>query len=158
MIIAESAHRAEHQSPASLNRKIHEETEQRIASLAGHPQRIRQRLEELDHEWDIERCLETGAATLTLTGLALGTFVNRRWLWLSAIVQGFFMQHAIQGWCPPLPVFRSLGVRTSREIEAERHALKALLGEYDKTTIGEQRDDDDADGGIAHEVFQRAMQ
>jgi hypothetical protein len=156
ILIAESTHRAEHQSPASFNRKIHEETERRVGALAGHPKRIRRRLEELDREWDIERWLETGSATLTLTGLALGTFVNRRWLLLSAIVQGFFMQHAIQG--PPLPLFRGLGVRTAREVEAERHALKALLGEYDKAAISERRDDDDADGGIAHEVFQRAMQ
>jgi hypothetical protein len=84
------------------------------------------------------------------TGLILGATVNKRWLWLSAIVQGFFMQHAIQGWCPPLPIFRVLGVRTQREIEAERHALQALLGEYDRSADGESSSD-----GNATRIFER---
>jgi hypothetical protein len=45
-------------------------------------------------------------------------------------VQGFFMQHALQGWCPPLPVFRRLGFRTQYEIEQERYALKAIRGDF----------------------------
>lgn len=130
-LIAETARRVESQTRRSVNERIALETEQRIAALAGKPGLIRQRLRMLDKEWDIERCLETGSASLTLTGLALAAFVHRRWLLLPSIVQGFFLQHAIQGWCPPLPVFRALGVRTQREIEAERHALKALLGEYE---------------------------
>ena len=40
------------------------------------------------------------------------------------------LQHALQGWCPPLPVFRRWGVRTAREIEEERYALKALRGDF----------------------------
>ena len=46
------------------------------------------------------------------------------------IVCGFLLQHAIQGWCPPVPVFRRLGVRTSFEIEQERYALKSLRGDF----------------------------
>jgi hypothetical protein len=34
-----------------------------------------------------------------------------------------------QGWCPPLTVFRRLGVRTRREIDLERYAIKALRGD-----------------------------
>jgi hypothetical protein len=45
-------------------------------------------------------------------------------------VQGFFMQHALSGWCPPLPVLRRLGFRTQYEIEQERYALKALRGDF----------------------------
>jgi hypothetical protein len=155
-LLAETAHRAESQSPEKLNQRIQRETQQRIARLAGHPEQIHERLRELDREWDIERCLETGSATLTLTGLILGATVNKRWLWLSATVQAFFMQHALQGWCPPLPVFRALGIRTQREIEAERHALKALLGEYAES----DRDSIQADAsrnGAANRVFEKAM-
>jgi hypothetical protein len=43
----------------------------------------------------------------------------------------FFLQHAIQGWCPPLPAFRMLGFRTKKEIEKERYALKLLRGDFD---------------------------
>jgi hypothetical protein len=155
-LIAETAHRAESQSPDKLNQEIHRETQRRVACLAGHPEDIRERLRELDREWDIERCLETGSATLTLTGLILGATVNRRWLWLSATVQAFFMQHALQGWCPPLPVFRALGVRTQREIEAERHALKALLGEYSKSD-GDALEADGSRNAAANRIFEKAM-
>jgi hypothetical protein len=101
-----------------------------IAYFAQNPDQIDRRLRELDAEWDIERVLETGSSTLTLTGLVLGIASSRKWLLLSLAVQGFFMQHALQGWCPPLPVFRSLGIRTADEINRERYALKALRGDF----------------------------
>ncbi|MGE3109578.1 MAG: hypothetical protein AB7O77_14675 [Phycisphaerales bacterium] len=136
-ILAETAHRAELHTPESINRRIHRQTQRRIAALTGHPDRIRRRLAELDREWDVERWLETGSASLTISGLILGVAVNRRWLLLSATVQGFFLQHALQGWCPPLPLFRALGTRTQREIESERHALKALLAQSQDNTDDE---------------------
>jgi hypothetical protein len=43
----------------------------------------------------------------------------------------FFAQHALQGWCPPLPILRRHGVRAAREIERERYAIKALRGDFD---------------------------
>jgi hypothetical protein len=91
---------------------------------------IARRIEALDSEWDIERYLETLAPSLALTGLALGMTRSRRWFALSGAVLGFFIQHAVQGWCPPLPLLRRLGVRTRREIEEERYALKALRGDF----------------------------
>jgi hypothetical protein len=42
----------------------------------------------------------------------------------------FLLQHAVQGWCPPIIWFRRLGVRTSTEIDHERNALKALRGDF----------------------------
>ena len=106
-----------------INELIRRETDARIGWLAGAgPAAIDQRLAELDEEWDIERCLETMAPTLTLTGLALGLGVSRKWLLLPIVVQSFFLQHALQGWCPPIPVMRRLGVRTSEEINDERIA------------------------------------
>ena len=39
-------------------------------------------------------------------------------------------QNPVQGWCPPVPVFRRLGVRTREEIDRERYALKALRGDF----------------------------
>jgi hypothetical protein len=40
--------------------------------------------------------------------------------------------HAVQGWCPPVPVLRRLGFRTASEIDHERYALKALRGDFEK--------------------------
>ena len=56
---------------------------------------------------------------------------DRRWLALPAIVTGFLFQHAFQGWYPPLPILRRLGFRTADEINQERHALKALRGDFE---------------------------
>jgi hypothetical protein len=36
-------------------------------------------LEKLKNEWDIERYIEVNAASLSLAGLILGNFVNRKW-------------------------------------------------------------------------------
>jgi hypothetical protein len=114
-----------HTSRASAER-FREQLERSLRYHAQHRDEIPARLAELDREWDIERALGTGSASLSLVGLLLGTFVNKKWLALTAGVQGFFLQHQLQGWCPPLPLFRRYGVRTAREIENERHALKAL--------------------------------
>jgi hypothetical protein len=45
-------------------------------------------------------------------------------------VTAFLFQHAVQGWCPPLPILRRLGFRTASEIDTERYALKALRGDF----------------------------
>ena len=91
---------------------------------------ISARIDALDREWDIERYLEVIAPSFALSGVTLGTLGSRKWLLLPAVVLGFLVQHAIQGWCPPLAVLRRMGVRTRREIEEERYALKALRGDF----------------------------
>jgi hypothetical protein len=87
---------------------------------------IDDRLLELDRERDVERVLETNASVLAFTGVALGVAVNRRFLWLPAIATAFLFQHAVQGWRPPLPLFRRLGYRTARQIAHERELLKRM--------------------------------
>jgi hypothetical protein len=88
-------------------------------------------IDQLDREWDIERYLQTNASILALTGVVLGAAVDRRFLAVPGAVLSFFLQHALQGWCPPIPVFRRMGVRTRQEINRERYALKALRGDFD---------------------------
>ncbi len=115
-----------------INAQIQRQTEQSIGRCAAQgPDATSRRLRELDEEWDIERTLEANAATLSLVGLGLGTFVDRRFYALPAAVAGFLLQHALQGWCPPVPVFRRFGFRTQSEIEQERYALKALRGDFE---------------------------
>ena len=63
-------------------------------------------------------------------GIALSLTRSRRWIILPGVVLSFLLLHAIQGWCPPVPVLRRLGVRTREEIERERLALKALIGDF----------------------------
>lgn len=66
--------------------------------------------------------------------------MDRRFYLLPAVVVGFLLQHAVQGWCPPMPVFRRLGVRTASEIEEERYALKALRGDFRGVSDGDGHD------------------
>jgi hypothetical protein len=115
-----------------INATIRRETEAKIAEFASADRAaINQRLSDLEHEWDTERTLEANAATLALIGLGLGVTVSRLWFAFPAVIAGFLLQHALQGWCPPLPVLRRLGVRTRAEIDAERYALKALRGDFE---------------------------
>lgn len=123
--------RVERNTDSQINARIRRRTEASVAYFASHPEEIDRRLDELDHEWDIERTLEANAATIGFAGVALGAFVNRGWLLLPAMVTAFLFQHALQGWCPPVPVLRRLGVRTAGEIAAERYALKALRGDFE---------------------------
>ena len=88
---------------------------------------IKQRIVELDKEWDIERTLELNASLFALAGIILAATVNKKWLFLPGIVTTFLAQHALQGWCPPLPLFRSMNIRTRKEIDKEKYALVELL-------------------------------
>lgn len=118
-------HTADH-----VNQRIRDRTRQMVArAAAGGPEKIKRRLAALDNEWDIERVLEANAASAVLIGCALGLGVDRRFFALPAVVAAFLLQHALQGWCPPLPLFRRLGVRTAAEIEDERRALLAIQAE-----------------------------
>jgi hypothetical protein len=117
-------------TPASVNAGIREAMEREVRRVADAPDQITRRLDALDREWDIERALESTASTLTLTTLALGLAVSRRWLAAPIVINAFLLQHALQGWCPPLPIFRRLGFRTVREIQEERYALKVLRGDF----------------------------
>lgn len=127
---------AEHTAP-EVNNRLREATRIMVEECARHPELIEPRLRTLDTEWDIERVLEANASALAFTGVALGATVDRRWLALPALVTAFLFQHALQGWCPPVPIFRRLGFRTATEIDEERHALKALRGDYTRLRDGD---------------------
>jgi hypothetical protein len=114
-----------------INRQIQNAIAENVRYYAVHADQIPQRLRELDDEWDIERAIEANASALAFSGVALGATTDRRWLILPALVTAFLFQHAIQGWCPPIPILRRLGFRTAHEIEQERNALKALRGDFD---------------------------
>ncbi len=114
-----------------INQRIDTELQQRLQFYATQDkQAISDRIAALDREWDIERVLEANAASFSLLGLLLFITRGRKWILLPLMVSGFLLQHARQGWCPPVPFFRKLGVRTRLEIEQERYALKLLRGDF----------------------------
>ncbi len=122
-------------TPHHINERIDLETEARVRQYAGQPASvIWRRLEALDREWDVERVLETNAATLGLATLVPAVRENRPRLLLTGGILAFLLQHGIQGWCPPVGVLRRLGIRTRREIDAEKAALRVLVVGSDTAT------------------------
>jgi hypothetical protein len=124
----------------AIDRRIDAEALERVrAAAAGAHDGLSRRIRELDGESDIERWLMINASILALVMTGLGAFVHPLFLIGTAIVLSFLLQHGIQGWCPPLPLFRRMGVRSRREIAAERAAAKALRGDFD--VLGERGSD-----------------
>ena len=112
-------------------RKIDKKIRDQIIHYASQPKEvISRRIFELEREWDIERVLETNASSIGLASLIWGITVNKKCLAITGTVLGFLLLHSIQGWCPPLPILRKLGVRTRREIDRELFALKVLRGDF----------------------------
>lgn len=129
-LLPSTTERVPQQTDPAINERITQQTEANVEAYSADRRLIDVRLEELDGEWDIERILEANAAAVSLIGLTLARFVSRRWFLLPAAVAAFLLQHAVQGWCPPVPLFRRLGIRTQREIDEERYALKAMRGDF----------------------------
>jgi hypothetical protein len=116
---------------AEVLQQSDEQTRENVRRYASaSDEAVEQRIVELEREWDIERVLELNAASLALSGVLAG-LRSRRVLALPIVVLGFLIQHAVQGWCPPIALFRRLGVRTRREIDAEKQALRVLRGDFD---------------------------
>jgi len=130
--MAETTQRAARHTAPRENRRIAEATERRLAAYreGDRDELVEERLRQLDREWDIERLLQTNFATISLLAVLLGRR-DRRSLMLATLVPVFMAQHSLQGWCPPLPLFRKMGFRTRREIDDERFALQALRGDFD---------------------------
>lgn len=142
-MIAPTATRVHDHTSAHLNEEIRRRTEASIARFARPDQNaaIGERLAQLDREWDVERALQANFAAVSLLGLLLGAKVDKRWLALAGVAPAFMVQHALQGWCPPLALLRRLGFRTAREIGNERFALKSLRGDFEQAATSHAPND-----------------
>lgn len=130
-MIPPTARRVPNHTADHVNQQIREQTRRNVERVAAQgATAVDRRLRELDAEWDVERTRQANAATLTAVGSGLAILVDRRFALVPLVVGSFLLQHAVQGWCPPLPVFRRMGVRTQTEIDEERAALKALRGDF----------------------------
>lgn len=115
-----------------VNFKIREQTVCCLNTYFGSdPAILSEKIRQLNREWDIERFLETHAASITVAGSILGYRKSKCcWFLLTGVVGCCLLQHALQGWCPPLSVLRALGVRTAEEISAEKGVLKRMRGDF----------------------------
>lgn len=126
-----SPDRARRHTARSVLRRIDDDTLDHLMEVGQKPETASRRLEALDREWDIDRTIEAEAATMGLIGLALGAFVRPAFLAMPATVGAAIFLFGTRGIYPLLPIFRRLGIRTAREIERERYAVKALRGDFD---------------------------
>jgi len=147
--MAETASRVAENTNEQVNQRIQFLTEATLAHYAQRLDQIDSRLRQLQAEWDTERALQTNAGFVIGFGILLGLFVKPLRL-LAPAVSAFMVMHAVEGWCPPLPIMRRMGVRTAREINRERYALKALRGEFQGLAPG--------DPGASTEKAQKAVQ
>ncbi len=123
--------RVREHTAAKFNERIDRATQRRVLRAGGESNAaLSRRLDGLDREWDMERVLETNASAIALGGVVLGLLVNRKFFVIPCLVLPFLLQHATQGWCPPVPFFRSRGIRTRKEIDTEKFAVKALRGDF----------------------------
>lgn len=123
----------EHTAPL-VNDRIDAVTRASVdATLREGPAAIQYRLAELDMEWDIDRALMVNFAVAggLSFSLGFGRYISasplrarpKGFLYLFGTQMAFLLVHGLVGWCPPVSVFRRLGVRTKAEIEAERRVL-----------------------------------
>lgn len=144
--------RVSRNTPERVNQCIRRQTERNIAHFAAAgSEAIEQRLRELDHEWDVERYIETEAPLTILLGLMLANGVSRKWLLVPLLASSMVLFHNLQGWYPLLPLFRRLGIRSQAEIDEERYALKALRGDFRQVRVESDT------GSQAHPAFEVAQ-
>ena len=124
--ITAQGRRVRRHTPDAAQGCIDRQLEANLRHFARHPEGIGDRLRQLEREWDIERTLEANAATVSLASIAFHLVTGRRTHLLAGVVAAFLLQHAIQGWCPPLPFFRRRGVRSKDEILQEAFGLRLL--------------------------------
>lgn len=91
---------------------------------------ISQRIKELDKEWDIERVLDLSMSFLAICGIISSLLLNKYSIFLTILLLLFFIWHAFQGWCPPIPLLRHFKIRTRPEVDREKYALKAMRGDF----------------------------
>jgi hypothetical protein len=149
-----STDRARRHTARAVLRRIDDDTLDHLMDVAQVPERAHHRLEALDREWDVDRVIEVEAATMGLVGLALGAFVRPAFLAMPATVGAAVFLFGTRGMYPLLPIFRRLGIRTAREIERERYAVKALRGDFQsmphERTSGPGADDAERPASVRH--------
>ena len=129
--MTDTTHRVENATSARWNDRIAQRAVRHVAACAHDENSdLERRMDELDHEWDVERIIELEAAMTIGGGILLGLMRRRAWLGLSAFAAAMVLVHTARGPYPLLPLLRRLGVRSATEISHERRALRVLRGDH----------------------------
>jgi len=127
-----TSNRVEKVTSPTVNHRIRQKADEEVARFEGMmDSEIGAKIGDLDHEWDIERLVQAQTALAAMISLTVGLRINRRALFGTTAIYSAFLLHSLQGWSPQIPIFRRLGIRTQREIDREKYALKAIRGDFD---------------------------
>jgi hypothetical protein len=112
----------------AANARIDRRADEAVArARAGGEEAIDRRLSRLAREWDVDRAVMAFLSVVGSVAHELSRRPRTRWLrHLTRLQLAFIGVHAVAGWCPPVALFRRLGFRTQKEIQAEREALLQL--------------------------------
>jgi len=134
-------------APRAVDRRIEAAIGAQLHYCAGNRRRIARRLRELEEERDLESVLESKASLVASVGFMAGALVNRRLPSIPVSWTASLVRLAATSWFPMVAWLRRMGLRTSREIEIERIALRLMLGDLERLpgTLGSRRL---ADSGI----------
>jgi hypothetical protein len=121
-------------TPVVVNRRIDEHVESCVRYMAqkGDRAEMSRYLERLEREWDISRALTVAASAASALGLLLGRRDGGGWRVLSVLATALLLQHGVFGFGPMSGLLRMMGVRTRREIDLEKFAIKALRGDFER--------------------------
>jgi hypothetical protein len=91
---------------------------------------IDERIRALEDEWDVERAVMVGLSGAGAAGLIVGLLGSRVWRLLAWIALPLLFLFAQDKWKPSNGILKSLGLRSRKEIQEEKYALKALRGDF----------------------------
>ncbi|HEY3448642.1 MAG TPA: hypothetical protein VGK67_19955 [Myxococcales bacterium] len=121
-------------TPAKLNEDIDHCIARRIEDLATRSDAEQEaHLGRLDRTWSLDRAALAGLATVALAA-NLAALRRPGWRWLAVLSSASLLQAAASGSGVVVALLRRVGLRTRREIECERCAIKALRGDFELVT------------------------
>lgn len=105
--------------------------QERVANCAVEgTEAINERLTVLDREWTTGRLAKATLGVIILGGFILAFVHDPYWMLLPAIAGGFLLQYVFWRGGLLTKCFHSLGFRSSKAIDDERCALRALRGDF----------------------------
>ncbi|ELR19592.1 uncharacterized protein ACA1_197720 [Acanthamoeba castellanii str. Neff] len=130
------------EKPTRVDDEIRRKTVDRVAYFKDmSPELMTTRLGDLDREWTIHRLVALVVGLVSAGGLLGGWWYGHHSCYLIALVSSLvLLQHAITGWSPLVPPLRLLGVRTEKEVNAERIGLRLARGDF--AQVGQSRADE----------------
>lgn len=121
-------------APGGVNKRIDEKVERCVRYMAQRERaEISCYLQSLEREWDVNRAVMVAGSLVSLLGLWQARRSGAIWRALSGVAAGLMLHHGLIGFGPLAGLVRAVGrVRTRREIDLEKFALKALRGDFER--------------------------